>query len=88
MIESMTRAKKPLSILEQVRKQLTILGKSEMAAREDQSALRDLFAKRQALIEERNEAKKAASAKAAEPYDDAIERLEKTYAMFIKLSST
>lgn len=68
--------------------QLKNIGNSEFAAVAENQALQALFDERQALIAEMNVAKKEAAAKAAEPYQEALSKLEANYAMYLKLSST
>lgn len=74
-------------VLKSVRKRLSELGNSEFSAREDQPALVEMWEKMQDLREEMNEAKKAAAAEAAKPYLEAIQEIEKRYAMLLKLSA-
>jgi dynactin complex subunit len=76
----------PRTVLEKVREQLKSLGKSEFAAVGENPSLQALFDQRQALKVEMNAAKKAAMAEAAKPYEEALDRIEKQYAMYIKLS--
>lgn len=77
-----------MSILPDIRKQLLKLGASETAGQVDNDALQALWNQMQDIRAEMNEAKKAAAAAAAQPYLDAMEQIEKRYAMFLKLSSS
>jgi hypothetical protein len=77
-----------MSILASVRKRLLELGASEMAGQQDNDMLKGLWNQMQDLRAEMNQAKKDAAAEAAKPYLEAIEQVEKRYAMFLKLSST
>lgn len=78
---------KEKTALQRVREQLKNLGNSEFAAVAENEALQSLFNERQALIAEMHVAKKEAAAKAAEPYQQALNKLEANYAMYLKLSS-
>lgn len=78
---------KEKTVLQRVREQLKNLGSSEFDAVADNPALQNLFDERQALMAEMNAAKKAAAAEAAAPYLEAIEKIERNYAMYLKLSS-
>lgn len=77
-----------MSILPTIRKQLLKLGASETADAQDNLMLQGLWSQMQALRAEMNEAKKQAAAEAAKPYLEAIDQIEKRYAMFLKLSSS
>lgn len=77
-----------MSILPDIRKQLLKMGASETGDAVDNVMLQGMWGQMQALRNEMNEAKKAAAAEAAKPYLEAIEQIEKRYAMFLKLSST
>lgn len=74
---------KPGSVLEQVRTELTKLGKTDTG--ENFEALKDLFGRMQDLREEMNEAKKEASIQAAEPYLALMKELEEDYATLLKM---
>jgi ribulose kinase len=77
-----------MSILPDVRKALLKIGASETGDVLGNEMLQGLWGQIQDLRAEMNEAKKAAAAEAAKPYLEAIEQIEKRYAMFLKLSST
>lgn len=62
-------------------------GRSEFSALENNPSLAEMRDQIQALKIEMNEAKKAAMTAAAEPYIEAITKLEADYAFFMKLSS-
>lgn len=74
-------------ILKEVRARISAMGNSEFAAVADQPMLKGMWEQLQDLRAEMNEAKKLAAAEAAKPYQEAIEQLEKRYAMLLKLSS-
>lgn len=76
-----------MSVLDDIRKKLATLGNSEFTAKEDQPALQEMWEKMQELREEMNNAKKAAAAEAAKPYLEAIEQIEKRYALLLRLSA-
>jgi hypothetical protein len=77
-----------MSILADIRKQL--MGKSESTEQEilsEGSAITDMWNQIQDLKLEMNQAKRLAAEEAAKPYLEAIEKIEKRYAMFLKLQS-
>lgn len=76
-------AEKP--ILAKVRRSLMEMGASEMREAASDETLQANFDRLQELRREMNEAKKEAAAKAAEPYLEVIEQVEKQYAMYLKL---
>jgi hypothetical protein len=78
---------KPKSILAEIRKQMMVSGASETELLADEGFVKNLFDQIQGLRLEMNEAKKAAAAEAAKPYLEMIEKIEKQYALMIKLSS-
>jgi hypothetical protein len=75
------------SILAQVRKQLTESGASEHEVFAEGNGAQALFQQMQDLRAEMNEAKKEAAAQAAIPYMEEMAKLERRYAMLIKLAS-
>lgn len=75
-------------ILAQIRRQLNAIGASEMEIVANSETMQAMFDRLQELREEMNEAKIEAARKAAEPYLQAIRRIEKDYAMILKLSQT
>ena len=75
-------------ILAEMRKQLVAIGASEMESRAENETLQAMWARLQELREEMNEAKMAAAAEAARPYLETMAKIEKSYAMIIKLSSS
>lgn len=77
-----------MSILPEIRRSLLKLGASETGDQQDNEILKGLWEQMQVIRAEMNEAKKQAASDAAKPYLDAMEQIEKRYAMFIKLSST
>lgn len=81
----MSDADKP--ILAEMRKQLMAMGASEMEARANNDTLVAMWERLQELREEMNEAKIAAAKAAAQPYLDLMAKIEKNYAMIVKLSS-
>ena len=66
-------------VLAQVRRVLLEMGASEMQETRDDEMLQSLFDQIQDLRREMNEAKKEAAARAAQPYLNAIEQVEKRY---------
>lgn len=72
-------------VLAQVRRVLLEMGASEMQETRDDEMLQSLFDQIQDLRREMNEAKKEAAARAAQPYLNAIEQVEKRYAMYLRL---
>lgn len=81
-------ADRQLTVLEQVRRTLKSSGMSEAQLSADHDAVKGLFGRLQELREEMNEAKKAAAAEAAAPYLAEMEKIEKQYAMLIRLSAS
>lgn len=78
-----------MSILSDVRKQLmTKTGQTEQEILSEGSAITAMWDQIQSLKLEMNAAKKAAAEEAAKPYLEAIEKIEKRYAMYIKLQSS
>ena len=78
---------KEKTALRRVREQLKNLGYSEFASVADNEALQSLFNERQVLKAEMNVAKKEAAAEAAKPCAEALEKIERNYAMYLKLQS-
>lgn len=78
-------AEQPTSVLAQVRKQL-MNSREEQVALEEGGMVRAMWEQRQALKLEMNEAKKKAAEEAAQPYLEMLEKIEKRYAMYMKLS--
>lgn len=78
---------KEKTALQRVREQLKDLGFSEFASVAENEALQHLFDQRQLLKAEMNVAKREAAAEAAKPYEEALEKIEKQYAMYLKLQS-
>ena len=74
-------------ILAQVRRRLMEVGAAEGLELDD-PMISGLFDQIQGLRTEMNEAKKEAATAAAKPYMEAIDQIEKRYAMFLKLRST
>ena len=72
-------------LVKNVRLQVTSLGGSEVKAINDNDGLKELFEKRQALIEEMNAAKRKAADEAAKPYIDAIAEVDKMYSMLLTM---
>jgi hypothetical protein len=72
-------------LIKSVRLQLAKLGGSEVIAVADNDGLRELFEKRQSLIEEMNTAKRKAADEAAKPYIDAITEVDQMYSMLLTL---
>ena len=70
------------SVLHQTLRTIDKLNSVEAINNED---LQELWQEIQELKKERNKAKKLASIAASEPYDNAIEELERQYALFVKL---
>jgi acyl-[acyl carrier protein]--UDP-N-acetylglucosamine O-acyltransferase len=81
-------AERELSVLDQVRLTLKKSGMSEAQLSTDHPAVKELFSRLQDLREEMNEAKKKAAADAAVPYLEAMTKIERQYAMLIRLSAT
>lgn len=71
-------------VLAQVRRRLLEIGASEQVEQDD-PMFQGLFEQMQSLRTEMNEAKKEAAAKAAEPYMEALNQIEKRYSMYLKL---
>lgn len=69
-----------------MRKQLMSAG-SEANALAETGAVQELWGQIQNLKLEMNQAKKEAAEEAAKPYLEAIEKIERRYAMFLKLQS-
>lgn len=63
------------------------LGKSELNAVSKNEQLQELFAQKQALVAEMNQAKRAAADLAAEPYLEVIEEIDQTYSILLKMIS-
>lgn len=78
---------KEKTALQRVREQLKNMGCSEFASVANNAALQELFNERQLLKAEMNIAKKEAAAEAAKPYEEALDKIERTYAMYLKLQS-
>jgi hypothetical protein len=77
-----------MSILSTVRKQLmSKSGTTEQEILSEGTAITDMWNQIQELKLEMNAAKKKAAEEAAAPYLEAIEKIEKRYAMYIKLQS-
>lgn len=75
------------SLLANIRKQMMQSGTSEAELLADEGHAKSLFDQIQNLRLEMNEAKKAAAADAAKPYLETIEKIERQYALIVKLSS-
>lgn len=75
-------------ILADMRRQLNAIGASEMELVSNNETLQVMFDRLQELREEMNQAKLEAAQAAAEPYLQLIRRIEKDYAMILKLSQT
>jgi hypothetical protein len=73
-------------LLRQVRAEISKAGGSELKAL-DLAGTQALFDSLQDLKQEMNEAKKQAAAEAAKPYLDAMETIEKRYALLLKLKA-
>ena len=76
------------SVLAQVRKQLTSSGGSEHEVFAEGGGAQECWQQLQGLRREMNVAKKEASDTAAQPYLEAMTKLERRYAMLIKLASS
>lgn len=77
-----------MSILATVRKQLMKSTEStEQEILAEGTAITEMWDQIQILKLEMNAAKKAAAEEAAKPYLEAIEKIEKRYAMYLKLQS-
>lgn len=77
-----------MSVLAQVRKQLMSSTEStEQEILSEGSAIKAMWDQIQEIKLEMNAAKKAAAEEAAKPYLEAIEKIEKRYAMYLKLQS-
>lgn len=75
-----------MSALSEVRKQLmTRSGTTEQEILSEGTAITTMWEQIQDLKIEMNQAKKDAAAAAAAPYLDAIDKIERRYAMYIKL---
>lgn len=72
-------------LIKSVRLQLAALGGSEVKAVADNEGLKELFEKRQSLIEEMNAAKRQAADEAAKPYIEAIAEVDQMYSMLLTL---
>lgn len=68
-----------------VRLQVSSLGGSEVKAIADNEGLKELFEKRQELIEEMNAAKRKAADEAAKPYIEAIAEVDRMYSMLLTM---
>jgi hypothetical protein len=75
------------SVLEKVRKELMSSSTGEAGALAEEGAARLLWSQIQDLKREMNQAKKEAADEAAKPYLEAIEKIERRYAIVIKLTS-
>jgi hypothetical protein len=77
-----------MSILADIRKQLMKSTEStEQEILSEGSAITAMWDQIQTLKLEMNAAKKAAAEEAAKPYLEAIEKIERRYAMYLKLQS-
>jgi hypothetical protein len=70
-------------LIKQTRLTISNLGGSELKAVADNKNLQKLFEQKQALIAEMNQAKRAAADQAAEPYLEAIAKVDETYSLFL-----
>jgi hypothetical protein len=74
-------------LIKKARLRISEIGTSELQAIADDETLKEIFAQKQELISEMNQAKRKAADDAAKPYLDAIEELDKTYAFVLVLTS-
>lgn len=72
-------------LIKNVRLHLATLGGSEVKAVADNDGLKELFSKRQSLIEEMNAAKRKAVDDAAKPYIEAIAEVDRMYSMLLTM---
>lgn len=76
-----------MSVLAQVRKDLMKTGMSEAEVLADAGGVKEMFSHIQDLKREMNTAKKLAAEEAAKPYLEAIDKIERRYALYMKLSA-
>jgi len=72
-------------LIKNVRLRIATLGGSEIKAVADNDGLKELFEKRQSLIEEMNAAKRKAADEAAKPYLETIAEVDQMYSMLLTL---
>ena len=63
------------------------LGRSELNAVAKNEHLQELFAQKQALVAEMNQAKRSAADQAAVPYLEVINEIDQTYSILLKMIS-
>ena len=73
-----------MSVVDGVRKDFT--DRSELNFQNESPGLKELWQKAQDIREAMNNAKKAAAARAAEPFLAELEEIETSYALMLKLS--
>lgn len=78
----------PGTILRKVRAEISRVGGSEHLVAEGFGGMEDMFNQIQQLREEMNAAKRAAAEEAARPYLEAMQAVEKRYAMLLKLGAS
>jgi outer membrane murein-binding lipoprotein Lpp len=76
-----------LPLIAEMRKQLVLIGASEMDSVSRNETLQSMWSRLQELREEMNEAKMAAAQEAARPYLELMTKIERDYVMIVKLSS-
>lgn len=76
-----------MSILAKVRKDLMKAGMSEAEILADAGGIQEMFSQLQDLKREMNVAKKAAADEAAKPFLESMEKIERRYALYMKLSA-
>lgn len=74
-------------ILTGVRSKVANSGGSELAALSSNEGLREIFVQRQTILKDMNAAKKAAAIRAAEPFLNSLEELDRQYAMILSMTS-
>lgn len=72
-------------LIQRVRKNIAEAGGSEALALSTDASIKQLWADKQELIQEMNQAKKAAAEEAAKPYLDLIEEINKQYAFLLQM---
>ena len=73
-------------LLRHARNNLARYKDSELNQLNEVETLKDLWEKKQKLVQEMNKAKKLASEEAAKPYLDLIAEIDKQYAMWLNMT--
>jgi hypothetical protein len=71
-------------LVSRIRKNIAEIGGSELKARATNEGLQQLWADKQSLLAEMNQAKRAAAEAAAKPYLDLIQELDEQYAVLLQ----